>query len=147
MTHLTTLLTFVVFGLSIGGPTVMHSPAPVAVNDAALPISGAIDLPEVIVTAPKVPADSVDFLMGKYQQTRIPYPLVRSLGGYGVIVVAGIFALVWISFIITGMADWPREPRIPRDKPRVHLHDMFQEQPVAVYDVRKKRLDALRGRR
>ena len=147
MTPLITLVTCAVFGLSGSGPAAMPQLALVALNASARPAGAAVDLPEIVVTAPRVPTDSVDVLMAKYRLARASYPLIRMMGGYGVIIVAGIFAMVWVIFIVAGMAEWPHEPRIPRERAHVHLHDMFQEQPVAVYDIRKKRLDTLRRRR
>ncbi len=148
MTHLITLLTFVVSGFSATSPVTIQNQAVFAVaNASAGEVDNAVRMPEVIVTAPRVPADSVDLLIGKYRPQPGLAALGRSLAGYGFMVVAGIFALVWIVLVISGMAAWPREPRIPHEQPKVHIYDVFQHQPVAVYDIRKKRLDALRRRR
>ena len=89
-------------------------------------------LPDVIVSSRKVPADSVDVLLNKYKLRYQVYSLVKNLSGFGLIIVTGIFSLVWLMIIVSRISSWPREPRICKEQPHTHLHDIFVKEPAKV---------------
>ena len=94
--------------------------------------TNVIWLPDIVVSARRVPAESVDIIMSKYRLPQGQYSLIRSMGGFAILIVSGIFALIWIILIVSRVSEWPSEPRIPKEKPSFHLHELFEKQPVEV---------------